>query len=43
MPRIKFGVRAATLPFFSNGQYHNAMVIRIAGLAYQRGFGGQLS
>ena len=31
---------AATLPFFSNGQYHNAMVIRIAGLAYQRGFGG---
>lgn len=31
---------AATLPFFSNGKYHNAMVIRIAGLAYQRGFGG---
>lgn len=31
---------AATLPFFSNGQYHNAMVIRIAGLAYQKGFGG---
>ncbi len=31
---------AATLPFFSNGQYHNAMVVRIAGLAYQRGFGG---
>lgn len=31
---------AATLPFFSNGQYANAMVIRIAGLAYQRGFGG---
>jgi 2-oxoisovalerate dehydrogenase E1 component len=31
---------AATLQFFSNGQYHNAMVIRIAGLAYQRGFGG---
>lgn len=31
---------AATLPFFSNGQYTNPMVIRIAGLAYQRGFGG---
>lgn len=31
---------AATLPFFSNGQYHNPMVVRIAGLAYQRGFGG---
>lgn len=31
---------AATLPFFSNGQYHNGMVIRIAGLAYQKGFGG---
>jgi 2-oxoisovalerate dehydrogenase E1 component len=31
---------AATLPFFSNGQFSNPMVIRIAGLAYQRGFGG---
>jgi 2-oxoisovalerate dehydrogenase E1 component len=31
---------AATLRFFSNGQYHNGMVVRIAGLAYQRGFGG---
>jgi len=31
---------AATLPFFSNGQYTNGMVIRIAGLAYQKGFGG---
>ncbi|MGB0893874.1 MAG: thiamine pyrophosphate-dependent enzyme [Parashewanella sp.] len=31
---------AATLPFFSNGQYHNPMVIRIAGLGYQKGFGG---
>lgn len=31
---------AATLPFFSNGQYSNPMVIRIAGLAYQKGFGG---
>ena len=31
---------AATLPFFSNGQLHNGMVIRIAGLGYQKGFGG---
>ncbi len=31
---------AATLPFFSNGQYANPMVIRIAGLGYQKGFGG---
>lgn len=31
---------AATLQFFSNGQFNNGMVIRIAGLAYQRGFGG---
>ena len=31
---------AATLSFFSNGQFSNPMVIRIAGLGYQRGFGG---
>lgn len=31
---------AATLSFFSQGQYTNPMVVRIAGLAYQRGFGG---
>lgn len=31
---------AATLPFFSCGQYTNPMVIRIAGLPYQKGFGG---
>ncbi len=31
---------AATLSFFSRGQYRNPMVVRIAGLAYQRGFGG---
>jgi len=31
---------AATLSFFSRGQFSNPMVIRIAGLAYQRGFGG---
>lgn len=31
---------AATLSFFSQAQYDNPMVIRIAGLAYQRGFGG---
>lgn len=31
---------AATLSFFSRGQYTNPVVIRIAGLAYQKGFGG---
>lgn len=31
---------ASTLSFFSKGQYTNPMVIRIAGLAYQKGFGG---
>ncbi len=31
---------AATLPFFSSGQFANPMVVRIAGLAYQKGFGG---
>ncbi len=31
---------AATLPFFSDGQYTNPMVVRIAGLGYQKGFGG---
>ncbi len=31
---------AATLPFFSDGQFTNPMVVRIAGLGYQRGFGG---
>jgi 2-oxoisovalerate dehydrogenase E1 component len=31
---------AATLSFFSRGQYRNPMVVRIAGLAYQQGFGG---
>ncbi|MCO4091914.1 MAG: MFS transporter [Sphingorhabdus sp.] len=31
---------AATLSFFSNKQYRNPMVIRIAGLPYQKGFGG---
>jgi 2-oxoisovalerate dehydrogenase E1 component len=31
---------AATLSFFSNGAYTNPMVIRIAGLGYQKGFGG---
>ncbi len=31
---------AATLPFFSKGQFTNPMVIRIAGLGYQKGFGG---
>jgi len=31
---------AASLSFFSNGQFANPMVVRIAGFAYQRGFGG---
>ncbi|MGO0576444.1 dehydrogenase E1 component subunit alpha/beta [Ornithinimicrobium panacihumi] len=31
---------AATLRFFSAGQFSNGMVVRIAGLAYQKGFGG---
>ncbi|MFT5224084.1 MAG: 2-oxoisovalerate dehydrogenase E1 component [Glaciecola sp.] len=31
---------AASLAFFSDGQFTNPMVIRLAGLAYQRGFGG---
>lgn len=31
---------AATLPFFSNGLFDNPMIVRIAGLGYQRGFGG---
>ena len=31
---------AATLQFFSAGQYRNPMVVRIAGYGYQRGFGG---
>lgn len=31
---------AATLAFFSQGLFTNPMVIRIAGLAYQKGFGG---
>ena len=31
---------AATLQFFSQGAYRNGMVVRVAGYAYQRGFGG---
>jgi 2-oxoisovalerate dehydrogenase E1 component len=31
---------ASTLQFFSRGQLRNPMVVRIAGWAYQRGFGG---
>jgi len=31
---------AASLQFFSNGQYRNPMLLRIAALGYQRGFGG---
>lgn len=31
---------ASTLSFFSEGRYTNGMVMRVAGLAYQKGFGG---
>lgn len=31
---------AATLQFFSNRQYRNPMIVRIAGYGYQKGFGG---
>ncbi len=31
---------AATLPFFSKGQFTNPIILRIPGLAYQKGFGG---
>jgi len=31
---------AASLQFFSNGQFKNPMVVRIASYAYQKGFGG---
>jgi 2-oxoisovalerate dehydrogenase E1 component len=31
---------AATLSFFSKGQFTNPMIVRIAGLGYQKGFGG---
>ncbi|RCW38453.1 2-oxoisovalerate dehydrogenase E1 component [Halopolyspora algeriensis] len=31
---------ASTLSFFSGGQYRNPMVVRVAGYAYQKGFGG---
>ncbi|MBU8829541.1 thiamine pyrophosphate-dependent enzyme [Mycolicibacterium goodii] len=31
---------AATLQFFSNRQFRNPMVVRIAGYGYQKGFGG---
>ncbi|MGH2462336.1 MAG: thiamine pyrophosphate-dependent enzyme, partial [Candidatus Limnocylindria bacterium] len=31
---------AATLQVFSSGQFRNPMVVRVPGLAYQKGFGG---
>lgn len=31
---------AATLPFFSKGQFTNPFLLRIPGLGYQKGFGG---
>ncbi len=31
---------ACSLSYFSAGQFHNPMVVRLQGLAYQKGFGG---
>jgi 2-oxoisovalerate dehydrogenase E1 component len=31
---------ASTMAFFSNGAFRNPMLVRIAGLGYQKGFGG---
>ena len=31
---------AASLQFFSSGQFRNPLIVRVAGLAYQKGFGG---
>jgi 2-oxoisovalerate dehydrogenase E1 component len=31
---------ACSLSFFSNAQFNNGMVVRVQGLAYQKGFGG---
>jgi len=31
---------AATLQFFSGGQFRNPLVVRVAGFGYQKGFGG---
>jgi 2-oxoisovalerate dehydrogenase E1 component len=31
---------ACSLAYFSNGQFANPLVVRVAGLAYQKGFGG---
>ncbi|MET0693006.1 MAG: thiamine pyrophosphate-dependent enzyme, partial [Propionibacteriaceae bacterium] len=31
---------AASLSFFSRGRFRNPLVVRVAGLAYQKGFGG---
>jgi 2-oxoisovalerate dehydrogenase E1 component len=31
---------AASLQFFSQGQFRNPLIVRIAGLGYQKGFGG---
>ncbi|KZF06917.1 MFS transporter [Rhodococcus sp. EPR-157] len=31
---------ASTLQFFSNRQYRNPMIVRVAGYGYQKGFGG---
>ena len=39
-PRTSCAARRRHCRFFSDGQYRNGMVVRVAGLAYQRGFGG---
>ena len=39
-PPTRSAARRATLQFFSDGQYRNPMVVRVAGLGYQKGFGG---
>src|SRR5262249_51327225 len=36
----QIGGEAATQQFFSSGQFPNPIVVRIAGYAYQKGFGG---
>ena len=39
-PRTSCAARRPRMQFFSQGAYRNPMVVRVAGLAYQEGFGG---
>ena len=39
-PRTSCAARRPACAFFSNGQYTNPLVVRIAGYGYQKGFGG---